>query len=294
MGTATVKAQHETTASTWRTHRIAPNVGPMASKTKAVYVDRQLVGTLCQIWNKTLLSKDRKGNRTNKQKISLNFTIGVHDLLQHPTDLSAMHLKLKYYKAKIIQLHNQQLQHLQAVLRDATPAPGEKMSLFQIIWRQKRRTSNLISTITDMNGITHSTQHDISRTFYTELQALFDHLPTLDEQTNTIYQAISTSISTDTQKNLDRPITLQELQIAIAQAPRNKSPGIDGITAEFYQWGANIVQDLLHMYNDYFETERTSQTFAKGVIVCISKTNPPPPPNYSARLPAVDTHKYRL
>jgi hypothetical protein len=75
---------------------------------------------------------------------------------------------------------------------------------------------------------------------------------------------------------MDRPKTLQELQLAIAQAPKNKSPGADGITAEFYQWGIDILQnDLLQLYNDLFATGRTTYTHARALIVCIPKNNNP-------------------
>jgi hypothetical protein len=53
---------------------------------------------------------------------------------------------------------------------------------------------------------------------------------------------------------MDAQITPQELNTAIAQAPppKKKSPGLDGIIAEFYTWGEEIIQDdLLYMYNEF-------------------------------------------
>jgi hypothetical protein len=60
------------------------------------------------------------------------------------------------------------------------------------------------------------------------------------------------------------------------QAPKTKSPGADGIRAEFYQWGIDILQkDLLQLYNDFFATGQITQGHAHGIIVCIPKTNNP-------------------
>ena len=73
-----------------------------------------------------------------KKKIILNFK-------QQPGSFPALNVKIKQFKAKIINIHRQQLQQLKVELRDPSMPPDEPLSLYHIIKRQKRRTTNLIS-----------------------------------------------------------------------------------------------------------------------------------------------------
>jgi hypothetical protein len=57
---------------------------------------------------------------------------------------------------------------------------------------------------------------------------------------------------------------------------RTRKNYVSHTTAEFYQWGIDIIQhDLLQMYNEFFTTGRTTPPFARGIIVCIPKGNQP-------------------
>jgi hypothetical protein len=170
----------------------------------------------------------------------------IYDLLRTPSNFPELHVKLKYYKAKIIQLHSNQMQQLQAELRENVTAPDEQLSLYHIITRQQRRKKNLITGITDKNNVRHTQQPSIRKTFYSELQARFAHIPIHKTSQEQIYSVIAPTIETETQELINGPITSHELQLTITQAPKTKSPGADGITAEFYQWGIDILQnDLL-------------------------------------------------
>lgn len=89
--------------------------------------------------------------------------------------------------------------------------------------------------------------------FYTELQARFAHITIHKTSQDQIYSVIAQTIEVETQELINGQITSHELQVATMQAPKNKSPGADGITAEFYQWDIDILQnDLLRLYNDSF------------------------------------------
>jgi hypothetical protein len=69
-----------------------------------------------------------------KQQVNFYYAC-IYDLLQKPIDYPELNTKLKYYKAKIIQLHGYQLEHIQTEPRGNMVLPGEQMTLYHIINR---------------------------------------------------------------------------------------------------------------------------------------------------------------
>ena len=112
--------------------------------------------------------------------------------------------------------------------------------------------------ISELPYLLQPTSHDYIiggdfKMFYTELQARFAHITIHKTSQDQIYSVIAQTIEVETHELINGQITSNELQVATMQAPKNKSPGADGITAEFYQWDIDILQnDLLRLYNDSF------------------------------------------
>ena len=76
---------------------------------------------------------------------------------------------------------------------------------------------------------------------------------------------------------IDQPITLDEMEEVIKNLKSNKSPGWDGLTAEFYQ---HFWDDIKHtLYQSYLESVENcslSPSQRIGVINLIPKPKPPP------------------
>jgi hypothetical protein len=94
----------------------------------------------------------------------------------------------------------------------------------------------MITEIIDAEGNKQTSQKEIRKTFHGELQARFAPIPVTEDSVEQIYSTINQTTTTEMGETLDAPITHHELYTAISQAPKHKSPGEDGITAEFYQW----------------------------------------------------------
>ena len=74
------------------------------------------------------------------------------------------------------------------------------------------------------------------------------------------------------QENLERPLDDSEILYALKSCKNNKTPGSDGLPAEFYKvFWQDIKQFLIASYNYTLEEKRLSQTQRQGVITLIPK-----------------------
>ena len=73
----------------------------------------------------------------------------------------------------------------------------------------------------------------IIRDYYQQLYA--NKMENLEEMDKFLEKYNFPKLNQEEIENLNRPITSTEIKIVIRSLPANKSPGPDGITAEFYQ-----------------------------------------------------------
>jgi hypothetical protein len=81
-------------------------------------------------------------------------------------------------------------------------------------------------------------------------------------------------------RNLECPITSEELLTALQAGARHKLPGINSFGLEFYtaNWDT-ISTDLLQLLNHMFLNNNISSQLKHGIIVCLPKQNRNPTPD---------------
>lgn len=88
---------------------------------------------------------------------------------------------------------------------------------------------------------------------------------------------IVTPISQDDRKFCDDPITLQEITFAVEHCKTNKSPGVDGLSAEFYQaFTQDLAPFLLEVILESVEKGSLPPSLTQGLITLIPKPNKDP------------------
>lgn len=174
------------------------------------------------------------------QSLEQNSDLGKNPLLQEEYD---------YCLARLGEWHKQQVEgHLTRIKTQPRFEYGEPNVAFFADLEMKSSKKKSISQLMDNNGqIQHDTESlkGIAVDFYTKL---FSVKETDRSTSHRLLRNINKKISADQKQKMDKVITKEELFMAVLKLQRGKSPGPDGIPAEFYQKFWHLFQDF---YFDY-------------------------------------------
>ena len=149
---------------------------------------------------------------------------------------------------------------------------------------KRYQNKNVITELQDQNGKIQTDSEElikIAQDYYTKL-----YTPTRTDaiKQQQLLKNIDKKIDATDRQKLDAPITAEELHTAVYQLHDKKSPGIDGITAEFYKTYWHLIKDNYLNYinaakqSSFGEYRNTSVTTIiykhKGEIYILSNYRP--------------------
>ena len=154
-----------------------------------------------------------------------------------------------YFLERLNTWHKKQIDgHMVRIKTQPKLEHGEPNIAFFAGLEKKSAQKKCIQQLKGRDGVTKTNTEDIiniANDFYTDL---FDTKPTDSQTADKLLRNIRKKVSSGDKATLDDVITKKELELAVMKLQKGKSPGPDGIPAEFYQTFWSRIQD---MYLDF-------------------------------------------
>ena len=144
-------------------------------------------------------------------------------------------------------------------------------SAFFFNLEKSNSSSKSMSRVRLSSGNITEKPSDIKAHVHDFYENLYKRVPTDENCFKTISSNLP-RLSHEESMNLDSPFTLEEVKNAVMQLGRNKSPGLDGLSSEFYQFfWPTLKNDLLSVLNHAIISGDLPHSFRKAVITLIPK-----------------------
>jgi hypothetical protein len=200
----------------------------------------------------------------------------IHDILSRDMQPGEKRAALHRYKAKLVTLHAERNRKIFLDVRGCDRVDDEEPTLFHIVRQKQRQKARDITHVTDRNGVTFTTHREIACNFVTDLRRKYAPISVDEKALETMLQDLRPSEIDGYRPILEQPITPDELEAAIRKSAKQKSPGIDGISLDFYyaNW-STIRSDLLNLMNHMFLDKHVSPRQKRGIICSLPKCSHP-------------------
>lgn len=156
---------------------------------------------------------------------------------------------------------------------------GDKAGKLLARYIKQRETMNAIPVIRDGSGQLSSDPYKINAGFSEYYQNLYSSESiTPKDNIKTFLTALNLPKVTEHQlKDLDLPITIEEIVGVIKHLPTSKAPGLDGFTSEFYKsFSQELAPLLLNTYNESFNRKILPPSLSEAIITVILKKDKDP------------------
>ena len=149
---------------------------------------------------------------------------------------------------------------------------GERSTRYFYSLEKSRRADQTIRVLTKQNLDTVSEPQDLLKETYHFYKALYTAQLCDEVARNQFLSVDIPKLPDNARKSCEGLITEEELQKAVRSMENNKSPGIDGLTTNFYKHFWPILSEkLTRVYNHAFRTGALAVSQRRGVISLLFK-----------------------
>jgi hypothetical protein len=176
-------------------------------------------------------------------------------------------------------LHARKKEKLMLDIEKQDKVEDEERSLFHVLKRRKRCRAREIQKSQDHQGNIYTQTQDIVDLLINHLTQKYKQID-VDPNSLTIMEvAIPQTCPSKYVKELEAPITYEEITTALKTGAHHNAPGIDGISLEFYTQNWDIIKaDLKDLLNQMFSQNKVSSQQKHAIIINLPKANGDPTP----------------
>ena len=201
----------------------------------------------------------------------LDLETRINDNLCNVTDQTIQTLSQK--KIRLTEIRKTKIDGVMLRSRTRYQDLGEKPTKYFFGLENRQYTNKVMNKIIDSNAVEHTDTKDIlncQKQFY---ENLYDKVPVSENNSLTdILGENEDKLSDEEAHALEGKITYAELLHALKQMKNEKSPGLDGYTAEFFKFfWIDLGIFVLRSINYGYEKGSLSITQKQGVITCLPK-----------------------
>lgn len=182
--------------------------------------------------------------------------------------------KYEELKGQLAELENDQCQG--AILRSKAywAVESDKNTKFFLNLEKARQNSNTINELIDENGIILRDTDSILEEQYKYYKNLYSCVEVNERDINVFLDKIDVRISKEDRDMCDNDFTKKEIYTALMSMSKNKSPGTDGLSVEFYVHFWEYFEDIfMKLFTCIQEESIMSRSMRHGMITLIHKKN---------------------
>lgn len=234
-------------------------------------------GNFCSWWDNHLKTKARSFFKSKSFQNnclinnSKSFLYGcLKELTVKQNEGCNVSQEMCFVKSKLMAIENSRLENLRLKVHTSNIFEDEKIGLFQISKRIANGKSDPLKLSVD--GVVTSESKKVKFALENHFKALYDKDNVFYPGATNMLDAIEKHLSLAERECLVAPIQLFELELALQQSSKKKSPGPDGLTYEFYSvFFEELKHDLIKLFNCFLNGTQPEPSFTAGIITLIPK-----------------------
>ena len=259
-----------------------------ANKASLVAVWKEVMESNLGSWNQKMVAatqairtKSEELTKQQKQKWRDTYLAQFEDIITAEEELqqnwgsTEARDKLSDAQAVLHEVRQQKFQFQESATLSKWSRVGDRCTKEFFEFHEGTRQATNITQLTDGTRVL-STQAELEN----HILAFYEQLYTRDEQVEIAMEAredclqyLKPLVTEEHNKELSRPITMEEVTAAVKQLPAGKAPGTDTIPAEFYQalW-EEIDSDILHFVTESLDQAHIAEELNVSKIALLPKS----------------------